>query len=317
MQRAGLPARFFFGTLAGFQPLSVKMDALVAENGLRQTSSVLYIAIDSFVPPGGNVVAGYAEFSASLDRAGIPAVWLTSRTRLQLDEPRRKLGHSHPFIAEDGCGVFLPEDYFHLRPQPALPGPRKKATVRLGRFTCLPVAKAQPAASEALESLSEESGVSVVALRSLPPRELAQNLGLPPREAEMARQRDFDELFFFAGASPGEVENFQTLGHARNVQLRRRGALWSLAIGASVRRCIGELSKLYDRALHSHARTIAIAASRHETELLAACDRAIVLTDKVAATDQPPVPPAPKAWELSFHAPDLWDQILASLSVRP
>lgn len=296
------------------------MEARIAENGLRQTSSILYIAVDDLIPPRGNPVPGLDEFAAALDHHGIPAVWLTSRTRLQMDEPRRKLAHTHPFIAEDGCGVFLPEDYFHLRPQTSATQPRNVPTVRLGRFTCLPVAEQQPAASDALEALSEESGVSVVSLRSLPPRELAQNLGLPPREAELARQRDFDELFFFAGASAEDIENFQEAGKRQKIQLRPRGVLWSLAIGASVRRCVSELSKLYDRALRSHARSIAVATPGLETDLFAACDRAILLTDKVRNEPDTLSTHASAAvhrvMELPLHSSDVWESILSALSVR-
>ena len=157
---------------------------------MRQTSAVVFIAIDTIVPVRGKSLTGFEEFGAQLDHAGVPVVWVTARSRMQMDEPRRKFGHQHPFIGEDGCGVYLPEDYFHLRPA---------KTVRMGRFTCIPLAEVQPAASEALESLSEETGVSTVPLRSLAPRELEQNTGLPARDAELARQRDFDELFFFAG----------------------------------------------------------------------------------------------------------------------
>lgn len=293
------------------------MEARIAENGLHQTSFILYIAIDDLIPVRGKSVPGLDEFTAALDHRGIPAVWLTSRTRLQLDEPRRKLAHTHPFIAEDGCGVFLPEDYFHLRPHASTSQPRGIPTVRLGRFTCLPVAEQQPAASDALESLAAETGVSVVPLRSLPPRELAQNANLPPREAELARQRDFDELFFFAGASQKDIENFQSVGRSRNIQLRQRGVLWSLAIGANVRRCVGELSKLYDRALRSHARSVAIATAGQEVALFAACDRAILLTDR--SEDEAFSPPAEattgpnRVMELPLRASDTWDQVLASL----
>jgi predicted mannosyl-3-phosphoglycerate phosphatase (HAD superfamily) len=288
---------------------------------LHQTSFILYIAIDDLITARGAIVPGLDEFSAALDHRGIPAVWLTSRTRLQLDEPRRKLAHTHPFIAEDGCGVFLPEDYFHLRPQASTSKPRGTATVRLGRFTCLPVAEPQPAAWEALESLAAETGVSVVPLRSLPPRELAQNANLPPREAELARQRDFDELFFFAGASEKEIDNFQTAGRSRNIQLRQRGVLWSLAIGASVRRCVGELSKLYDRALRSHARTIGIATPGQESSLFASCDRAILLTEKPVhrledSSDRAARQPTHRVMELPLRAEDTWQQVLANLSPR-
>ena len=310
----------FLEPQSGFLSISVKMEARKAENSLHQTSFILYIAIDDLLPALGKAVPGLDEFTAALDHRGIPTVWLTSRTRLQMDAPRRKLAHTHPFIAEDGSGVFLPEGYFHLRPQTTAPRPRDTPTVRLGRFTCLPVAEQQPAAAEALETLAAETGVSVVSLRSLPPRELAQNTNLPPREAELARQRDFDELFFFAGASPHDIENFQAAGRARNIQLRQRGILWSLSIGASVRRCVSELSKLYDRALRSHARTIGIATPGQEATLFAACDRSILLTDK--SEDQPEILPAQAAAqahrviELPLRAADTWEQVLANLAPR-
>jgi len=287
---------------------------------LRQTSFVLYIAVDGLIPAHGKGIPGLDEFAAALDHRGIPAVFLTSRTRLQMDEPRRKLSHTHPFIAEDGCGVFLPEDYFHLRPHSSTSQPRGTLTLRLGRFTCLPVAEPQPAASEALEALAAETGVSVVPLRSLPPRELAQNAGLPLREAELARQRDFDELFFFAGASEKDIERFQSAAQAANVQLRPRGVLWSLAIGASVRKCVSELSKLYDRALRSHARTIGIATPGQERTLFPACDRAILLNDRIENAKEAGPDEARRrgnrVMELPLHSPDLWEQLLENLAPR-
>jgi mannosyl-3-phosphoglycerate phosphatase len=251
---------------------------------LRQPTSVVYLAIDELTASRGGAIEGLAEFFAALDRSGIPCVWLTSRTRLQIDEARRKMAHTHPFIAEDGCGVYLPEDYFHLRPQAARGQAQSAKTLRLGRFTCIPIAEPQPAASDALESLSAETRVSVVPLRSLPPRELAQNSGLHPREAELARQRDFDELFFFAGASDQQARAFEVAAQERKVQLRQRDALWSLAIGASLAGCIRALSKLYDRALHTHARTVGIAVSNQPQGLLRACDRAVILSS--ASTKQ-------------------------------
>ncbi len=292
------------------------MEAHFAESRLHQTSFVLYIAVDDLIPASGNSVPGLDEFTAALDHRGIPAVWLTTRTRLQMDGPRRKLAHTHPFIAEDGCGVFLPEDYFHLRPQTSASRPSGTTTIRLGRFTCLPVAEPQPAASVALEDLAVESGLSVVSLRSLPPRELTLNSGLPPREAELVRQRDFDELFFFAGASQHDIENFQALGRSKNIQFRQRGPLWSLAIGASVHRCMGALSKLYDRALRSHAKIMAIATPGQASALFAACDRAILLTDDSDKQSGIAADSSRHVLELPRRFPDAWEHILATLSAR-
>jgi mannosyl-3-phosphoglycerate phosphatase len=282
------------------------------ENRLRQTSSVLYIAVDTLLPERGKSIAGFDEFTAALDHEGIPAVWLTSRSRLQFDEPRRKLGHSHPFVAEEGCGVYLPEGYFHLRPDSGDSRGRKAATIRLGRFTCIPTAEPLPAASDAVEGLSRDMEVPIVALRSLSARELVQNTGLPAREAELARQRDFDELFFFAGASQAQTERFVAEGRKRKMEFRQRGVLRSVAIGASVQRCIAGLTKLYGRALRYHAHSIALATSDLAPSLFPCCDRSILLAEQEPGEDVSKRPHS-RIRGISLRSPGVWDQVLESV----
>jgi mannosyl-3-phosphoglycerate phosphatase len=289
------------------QSIQARMVAASRSYGLRQTSTIVFCAVDTIVPVRGKSYVGFEEFGARLDHAGLPIVWVTARSRQQMDEPRRKFGHQHPFIAEDGCGVYLPEDYFHLRPA---------KTVRMGRFTCIPLAEVQPAAAEALELLSEEIGISTVPLRSLAPRELEQNTGLPARDAELARQRDFDELFFFAGAAEADVQRFVAEAARRKIALRQHGVLWSLAVGADLSRCIRELSKLYDRALRSHPTVLGIATAAEGQGFLSACDRGLILAkpfefDSLSAANR-----ASKTKVLPLNSPELWDMVFVSVTSR-
>jgi predicted mannosyl-3-phosphoglycerate phosphatase (HAD superfamily) len=274
---------------------------------LHQTSAVVYCAVDSIIPQRGKINSGFQEFGVALDHASIPCVWVSSRTRLEMDEPRRRVGHNHPFIAEGGSGAYLPEGYFHLRPE---------KTVRLGRFTCIPAGEPQPAARDALESLSEETGVEAVSLRSLSPRELVQNSGLHLREAEMARQRDFDELFFFAGASDSDTERFVAAASERKYLLRQHGVLWSLAIGASVKNCVHQLSKLYERALRSRPSVVGISTEDQADELLPACDRRILLSHRNA--DEVPLNcrQGSGTKHFSLKDPDVWDILLTNIAAR-
>jgi D-glycerate 3-kinase len=283
---------------------------------LRQTSSVLYIAVDELIPPKGKSHPGLDEFTATLDHQGIPAVWLTSRSRLQFDEARRKHAHTHPFIAEDGCAVFMPEDYFHLRPASDASPTKTATTVRLGRFTCLPVAQALPAAADALQTLSQDTGVPIVTLRSLSPRELVQNTGLPQKEAELARQRDFDDIFFFAGASDEGVDSFLTAGRPLGLQFRRHGVLWSAAIAASVQRCVRDLAKLYDRALRYHAHIVGIATPNLAEGLFPFCERTILLADRKSEAASQDQHHSLHPRSLPLHAPDVWTRLLAAISTR-
>lgn len=283
---------------------------------MRQTSSVLYLAVDDLIPLLGRSHPGLDEFTATLDHEGIPAVWLTSRSRLQFDDARRKHGHTHPFIAEDGCAVYLPEDYFHLRPESAASRTAKAATMRLGRFTCIPVAEPLPAAVEALQSLSQETSVPVVTLRSLSPRELAQNTSLPQREAELARQRDFDEIFFFAGASDQEVAKFLASGRDRNLQFRQHGVLWSAAVGSSVQRCIRGLARLYDRALRHHAHTLGVATPDLAPALFPFCERNILLADRESDDRSPDQSKGPQVRRIPLHSEDLWERLLVAVAAK-
>lgn len=274
---------------------------------MRAHTSVLFCAIDDFIPVSGKPLLGFPEFLARLAEAGIPTVWITGRSRHQLDSCLRKLGHAAPFIAEGGCGVFLPEDYFHLKPE---------RTVRLGRFTCIPVATPLPAAAEALEQVAEETGVAVVRLRSLSPRELTHNTGLGREAAEALRQRDFDELFFFAGASDGDIQRFQNQAGHRKLMVRPREALWSAALGASLAGSVRHLRKLYDRALHAHTFSIALATQQDSCDLLPLCDRGIVLLGRQVAATQPVDQNLHAPRTLPLFAARTWDMALESIRNR-
>jgi predicted mannosyl-3-phosphoglycerate phosphatase (HAD superfamily) len=270
---------------------------------LLRTKTVVYCAVDPFLSSRGKFLHGFEGFQAELDELEIPCVWVTGKSRVQLDDPRRRVSHTEPFFAEDGCGVYLPEDYFHLKPS--------SKTVRLARYTCIPIAKQQPAAEEALESLAEESGVPVVPLRTLSPRELAQNVGLPNQEAELARQRDFDELFFFAGAAEADIARFRSLAAQRNYTLREQGMFWSLAVEPDIKRCIREIGDLYDRSFRAHAIRFAIGPMGFSA-LFSACDRGVQFTAS-SRNESDATGNSARFTKIAITAPDLWEVALSSI----
>jgi len=314
---------------------------------LRRTQTI-YVTLDPFLSIRGAVLHHFDEFLAGLNEVDFPCVWLTGLTRAQLDEPRRRLGHNDPFIGESGCGVYLPEDYFHLK---------SADTIRLGRFTCIPIAEPQPAAAEALEELSTDLGISAVSLRSLSQRELSQNTGLPASEAEQIRMRDFDELFFFAGATETNIAKFAEEAKVRALTLQNLGSFWSLSCGADVAKGIRELGALYDRALRYHAPRVAVAvtssldATAIDSDsklraLIASCDRTLLLAERQSGsvhdidddggddnsdhsgpgnsgftTENTPAstPPNRKITSANIyplHSPDVWESVLATILAR-
>jgi len=270
---------------------------------LRSTTTVVYCSIDNLVSTTNKSLTGFADFLEGLGEANIPVVPVTTRSRLQFDATIRKFGLGHAFLAEGGCGVFLPEDYFHLKP------PR---SMRLGRFTCIPVASPQPASAEMLDLIAEATSIEMVPLRDLSPRELSQNTGLPQREAELLRQRDFDELFFFAGASNADIQRFQREAAKRKAQVRPRGALWSLAVGAELSSCVRDLSQLYHRSFRANPHNIGIATSDEAAELFPACDHCLLLAGRDTAAPEP----VAKYKSLPLFSPDTWQLALEMILRR-
>jgi len=299
------PAVFLFVPVVAAIPLQFLREPRSVP--LRSTNKLVYIAIDNLISSSGKPLTGFPEFLEGLEEANLPCVWVSSRNRHELDSSIRKLGHAAPFIAEGGSGVYLPEDYFHLKPA---------HTVRFGRFTVIPVATPLPAAAQALDQLAEDTGIQPVPLRTLTPRELSQNVGLPQREAELLRQRDFDELFFFAGASDAEIAKFRAEAARRILGLRSRGNLWSLVVGASLATCVRQLTALYERAIRAHPFSVALATSEEAPELFACCNRAILLADRSSPSSAAELSARTSLLSLPLFALDTWETALESILAK-
>ena len=151
-----------------------------------------------------------------------------------------------------------------------------------------------------------------MALRGLSPRELSQNVGLPQREAELLRQRDFDELFFFAGASEEDIRRFKNAASEKKAQVRARGVLWSLAIGANLAACIRDLTQLYQRSMRAIPLKIGVATAEEADELFPACDRCVLL----AGRDTLAPKAAAKCTSLPLFSPDTWELALEAILHR-
>jgi mannosyl-3-phosphoglycerate phosphatase len=47
-----------------------------------------------------------------IKQKNIPLVICSSKTRSEIEYYRKKLSNDHPFISENGGGIFIPKDYF-------------------------------------------------------------------------------------------------------------------------------------------------------------------------------------------------------------
>jgi mannosyl-3-phosphoglycerate phosphatase len=212
--------------------------------------------------------AGAEEALSELERKKIAFVLLTSRTREEIEPLRRKMGHNHPFVTESGGGIFFPDGYFSLR----IPG-----AVRTARY--LSVAQGRPYAEvcEALDEIAEECAVGVAGFHHMSVREIAENTGLRPRSAELARAREFDEPFYFTSADDKAIARFVETAQERGFDARRGPTFWHISAKCDAARAVRTLSQLFREATHIKLRLIGIGGGQEDLPWLRAVDQAILL----------------------------------------
>jgi mannosyl-3-phosphoglycerate phosphatase family protein len=121
----------------------------------------------------------------------IPLVICSSKTKAEIEVYREKLGiRNHPFISENGGGIFVPHGYFEHISGYSLTKEDGYEVITLG------------APYRRLRRVVEElrsRGFGVTGFGDMEPEEISFLTGLSPDESRMAKERHFDEPFIFNG----------------------------------------------------------------------------------------------------------------------
>jgi mannosyl-3-phosphoglycerate phosphatase len=132
----------------------------------------------------------------------IPLVICSSKTRKEIEYYRKKLDNTHPFISENGGGIFIPKGYFGFRISGLGFEENDYLTVRLGaKYSDL---------RKAIMELRQD-GFNIKGFGDMTVEELADTANMTIDEAEMAKERDFDEPFLFEGDNDEAAGLFQKI----------------------------------------------------------------------------------------------------------
>jgi mannosyl-3-phosphoglycerate phosphatase len=205
-----------------------------------------------------------------IHRRHVPLIFCTSKTHAEVEVLREELGNVHPFITENGGGLFIPHAYFSRHP---------KGAKRVSSYHLITQARPYKEVVQELQKIALESGVCVVGFHDMSTREIAQNTGLPQHQAELARHREFDEPFLFAGSSPSKklVKKFIETAAQHGMTVARGGRFWHLFAGTDKGQATRRLIKLYHKAGHNRPHSVGLGDSAADLPMLAAVDLPILL----------------------------------------
>lgn len=240
-----------------------------------------------------------------IQRRSIPLVFCSSKTRAEVEVLRRAMGNAHPFITENGGGVFVPDGYFPKR---------LEGTVKLRHYHCFALGRPYAEIIEAFDALVEETGVSAEGFHRMSARDIASNTGLSQKDAELAAQREFDLPFFFAGASESDQARFIATAKEKKLTVASGGRFWHLFSGSDKGRAVRKLISLYRESFpRQRMRTVGMGDSAIDLPMFAAVDRAILLPLRREQFDEEVLAKMPKAHRASAPGPAGWNQAVLAL----
>jgi mannosyl-3-phosphoglycerate phosphatase len=263
---------------------------------------LIFTALEgALLDPRTGSFAEAEEALSELERRHIPMILVTSRTRAEIEPLRRKLEHSHPFITESGGGIFFPDGYFNLK----IPGAE-----RSGRYLCVALGRPYKEVCAALDDISEESGVGVTGFHHMSSREIAENTGLKPRDAGLARDREFEEPFFFTSADEQGVARFVTAAREHGYDARPGQTFWHFSSGCDAARAVRSLTQLFRDATRTKLRAVGIGAATEDLRWLRAMDQAVLLPGRPSDSEHsnanelrniaPGEAPGPAGWSTAI-----------------
>jgi mannosyl-3-phosphoglycerate phosphatase len=199
---------------------------------------------------------------------GIPLIICSSKTKKEIEHYRKRLENHHPFITENGGGVFIPKGYF----EPASFS-RQFAVEEKGEYDILRLGAGYADLRDAIVSL-RKAGFEVRGFGDMTAQDIAEIAKLSPDEARMAKERDFDEPFLFEGNDEKRGLLFEAI-IAKGFRYTK-GRFFHILGSSDKGKAVDILSGLYRKKFGSIT-TIALGDSPNDLPMLEQADCPVIV----------------------------------------
>lgn len=207
----------------------------------------------------------------------MPLIICSSKTAKEIAFYREQLKNDHPFISENGGGVFIPKDYFksEISLLRRIAGARnsKSDIIEEGNYLIIRLGARYTDLRKTLEAIRKE-GFGVRGFGDMTVQELAETAHMNIAEAGFAKERDFDEPFTFEGNREETRRLFKAI-IARGFHYTK-GEFFHILGDTDKGKAIALLMDLYTRE-YSEMTTVALGDSPNDIPMLELVDYPIIV----------------------------------------
>lgn len=209
-------------------------------------------------------------------RCGAAVVFCSSKTGAEVSRLSEELGLFHPFIAENGGGIFVPEGFF---------GAALHKLPLEGRWRIISLGTAYEILVQALNEVRRELGLVLRGFSDMTVEEVARLSGLSRNDARLAMQRHFDEPFVAEFEGEESMRAMADAFSERGLRLTRGERFFHLSGANDKGLAVGHLNELFLRE-HPAIHTVGLGDSANDLPMLAATNQAFLVQKPDGTYDQ-------------------------------
>lgn len=240
------------------------------------------------------------EALEALRAHSIPLVLVSSKTRAEIERLRTGLDHHHPFVVENGGGVFIPAGYFDV--------PLNGAVLR-DPYHVIQLGAPYDTLRLALQEIAHALGGRVRGFGDMTVEEIAERTGLSLEEARLATQREYDEPFEIE-SPPLSTEAVRLAAEVRGLRCTCGGRFLHLTGPSDKGLACQRLITLYRRQ-YCAVTSVAIGDSVNDRSMLAVVDRPMLVQRADGSHD--PAVDVPNLMRVPGIGPQGWNQAILAL----
>ena len=200
----------------------------------------------------------------------IPLIICSSKTRAEIEQWKKRIDNPHPFVSENGGGIFIPHAYF---PADDLQSVWPQIETANG-YTVLVLGTSYAILRDTLEELRKD-GFAVKGFGDMNAAEVAQITELSLEDAELAKRREFDEPFVFSGEAT-RIESLVVAIAAKGLRCVAGGRLLHVTGNNDKGKAVEIITQLYRKKL-GEIITVALGDSPNDFRMLAHVDYPILV----------------------------------------
>jgi mannosyl-3-phosphoglycerate phosphatase len=195
----------------------------------------------------------------------IPLVFVTSKTRPEVEMLQATMGIREPFIVENGAAIFFPDRYR---------GWRIDAGFRQPPYTVVQLGASYPEIRRFFQRV--KPGFNIQGFGDLSAEDIERLTDLPPQQAALAKQREFTEPFLME--DDAGMLDLQRAAEADGFKITRGGRFYHLMgsrqdKGIAFRRALS----LFLRNTHQRLLTIGLGDGANDMGMLESVDIPILI----------------------------------------